>query len=161
MAETLSHYLDPRAICPRVGARTAGEVVALLADRLEAAGIVAPSWREAVLAREAVMPTGLPLAGDFAVAVPHTDPQHVVRAGIGVATLAAPVAFRSMEDPAVDLPVKVVFALALRDKNQQIGMLQTIAGLLQDPVGIRAIADARDAEEILARLAGVATETGG
>lgn len=129
----IARYLEPQALCIGLSATSPEEVISLLADRLEAAGYVAPSYKAAVLHREAKLPTGLPLSDDLAVAVPHTDPEHVLRPGIAIATLATPVAFRSMEEPDDSLPVRVVFALALKDKNEQIEMLQMIASMLQDP----------------------------
>ncbi|TBW33287.1 PTS sugar transporter subunit IIA [Siculibacillus lacustris] len=145
-------YLDPRAICPRVTASDSAEVITLLAERLRMIGSVKESYARAVIDREATMPTGLPLADDVAVAVPHTDPEHVVTPALAMATLATPVAFKSMEDPDRDLAVTVVFALALRDKNEQIEMLQTIAATLQDAPIMRRIAEAATVAEILAAL---------
>ncbi|MDA4633637.1 PTS sugar transporter subunit IIA, partial [Escherichia coli] len=70
----------------------------------------------AVLAREAALPTGLPLGLDNNVAIPHTDPEHVLKPGLAMATLCRPVAFCNMEDPEEKLQVSVVFLMALNDK---------------------------------------------
>ena len=72
--------------------------------------------------REASMPTGLPLGGDLNIAVPHTDPEHVVTPSLALATLVRPVSFGSMDDPDEQIPVGVVMMLALADKNAQIDM---------------------------------------
>lgn len=148
MASILNRYFDPQALCLRISARTAEEVIARLAAKLEAIGAVRPSYLSAVIAREAEIPTGLPLAPDFAVAVPHTDREHVLRPGFAIATLAEPVSFRSMEDPDQELPVRIVFALAITNKNEQIEMLQAVAELLQDSPRIRRMADAVSVSEI-------------
>lgn len=148
-ASILARYLEPQALCLKLAASSPEAVITVLADRLEAAGYVAPSYREAVLRREAKLPTGLPLSADLAVAVPHTDPEHVMRPGIAIATLATPVAFRSMEDPDEALPVRVVFALALKDKNEQIEMLQMIASMLQDPARIQQLIAAETQSALL------------
>lgn len=161
-SSALLRHLDPRAICPRVTAASAGEVIDLLAARLGSIGAVRASWARAVADREAVMPTGLPLADGFAVAVPHTDPEHVIAPKMAVATLVRPVGFRSMEDPDLELPVGLVFALALRDKNEQIEMLQTIAETLQNAPLMRRIASAETVAEVLAAFGDEqADETGG
>jgi PTS system galactitol-specific IIA component len=161
MASILSQYFDPRALCLRISARTAEEVIAQLADKLEEIGVVKPSYRAAAISREAAIPTGLPLAPDFAVAVPHTDREHVLRPGFALGTLTEAVPFRSMENPDEELPVRVVFALAITDKNEQIDMLQAVAELLQDPPTIRRIADAKSASEIFAAFAVEGTALGG
>jgi PTS system galactitol-specific IIA component len=152
MQSVLRDHLDPQAVCLRVTAPSADAVIGVLADRLAAIGVVAQSWKAAAIEREAAMPTGLPLAGDFAVAVPHTDPEHVLRPGLAIATLETPVPFRSMEDPATTVPARVVFAIALRDKHEQIDMLQTIAGLLQSPDQLRRMASAKNRDELFAAL---------
>ncbi|MGD0183893.1 MAG: PTS sugar transporter subunit IIA [Roseiarcus sp.] len=157
----MSQYFDPRALCLRISARTAEEVIAQLADKLEEIGVVKPSYRAAAISREAAIPTGLPLAPDFAVAVPHTDREHVLRPGFALGTLTEAVPFRSMENPDEELPVRVVFALAITDKNEQIDMLQAVAELLQDPPTIRRIADAKSASEIFAAFAVEATASKG
>lgn len=149
MAPIVSRYLDPRAICPRLEAADASEVISRLADRLLLIGSVKESYREAVIQRELAMPTGLPIAADFAVAVPHTDPEHVLKPAVALATLKTPVLFRSMDDPDETLQVKVVFALALRDKNEQIEMLQSIVAILQDATTLRRIAEASTLEQLI------------
>lgn len=146
----LSRHLDPRAICLRVTADSPEEVIDLLAGRLHAIGAVRDTYAEAVKAREGVMPTGLPLEEGVAVAVPHTDPEHVVTPALAVATLSRPVHFRSMEDPETELAVSLVFTLALRDKNEQIEMLQTIAATLQNAPLLRRIAAASSAKDVIA-----------
>jgi PTS system galactitol-specific IIA component len=161
MASILNRYFDPQALCLRISARTAEEVIGQLATKLEEIGAVKPSYRSAVISREAEIPTGLPLADDFAVAVPHTDREHVLRPGFALATLAQPVAFRSMEDPDQQLPVRVVFALAITNKNEQIEMLQAVMELLQDAPTIRRIADATSASEIVGAFDCVAAAEGG
>lgn len=147
--------IDPQAVCLWVEAETPDQVITQLAGILERTGYVAPSYGAAVLAREAVLPTGLPLSDDFAVAVavavavPHTDPHHVLKPGIAIATLVNPVPFRSMEDPDEILPVRIVFALALNDKNAQIEMLQSVALLFQTPELLMRMAAAMSPDKVL------------
>jgi PTS system galactitol-specific IIA component len=152
MSDTLASTINPEAIALGVTASTGEEVIRLLAGRLEKLGYVRPTYADAVVAREAKMPTGLPVGRDANVAVPHTDPQHVIRPGVAVATLARPVAFASMEDPDEDVPVGLVFMLAINDKDRQIDMLQQIMETIQSPEKIDALmrtAETRDVFEIL------------
>lgn len=152
MANALMNYLDPGAIVLGVEAENDQAVIRLLAAKLEALGFVRPSFAEAVLAREAKLPTGLPLGGDNNVAVPHTDPEHVIKPGLALATLASPVNFANMEDPDEKLSVRVVFLMALNDKDKQIEMLQEIAGTIQSPEAIAALVNATSLEDVRAVL---------
>ena len=147
MALDLLDLLDPRAICLDLQAASAEEVISLLAARLQAQGAVEDSYGPAVLAREAVMPTGLPL-GAINVAVPHTDAHHVRRPAVALAVLRQPVPFGNMEEPDEQLPVQIVLALALNDKHAQIEALQRVAGLVQAPELLRALLAAPDIQGV-------------
>jgi PTS system galactitol-specific IIA component len=150
--QTLADHIEHEAIALNVEATTSEAVIRLLAERLERLGYVRPSFAEAVLAREAQMPTGLPMERDANIAVPHTDPEHVIRPAIAIATLARPVNFANMEDPDEHLPVGIVFMMALNDKDRQIEMLQQIMETIQDNELVDALLAARTNDEMLALL---------
>ncbi|QPC88212.1 PTS sugar transporter subunit IIA [Mesorhizobium sp. NBSH29] len=148
MAKALMQFLDPEAICLGVEAIDDSAVIRLLGNRLLDLGYVKESFTEAVLAREASMPTGLPLGTEHNVAVPHTDPVHVIKPGLALATLATPVSFSNMEDPDDKLQVGVVIVMALNDKDRQIDMLQEIIGAIQTPGVLAALRNARSIEDV-------------
>lgn len=160
MARGLLEHLDAGALCLGVEAADAEAVIRLLAGRLHAAGHVADSFADAVVAREATMPTGLPLGHAVNVAIPHTDPHHVVRPAVAMASLARPVAFANMEDADEALEVGLVFLLALKDKDAQIDMLQEIIAIVQSPRAIALLMEAGDAEAVRAALASEEDQTG-
>lgn len=148
----VSQYLVPEGVFTGLSPAGAEEVIGTLAAYLQKNGNVGPGWAAAACAREAVLPTGLPLGGGIAVAVPHTDPEHVLASGVAVAVLAAPVGFGSMDDPDTKLPVRAVFALALKSKHEQIEMLQAIVTLLQDEERLRNLIAAATPSEARAVL---------
>ena len=152
MSDSLMRLIDPQLIFTGVEARHADEVIAQLGTRLAEQGLVTENYVAAVIARESDMPTGLPL-GEINVAVPHTDPEHVITPTVAVATLTRPVLFGNMEDPDEKLPVSIVFLLALKEKDKQIEMLQAIAGLIQNGSLLEEMTTATDKEDILALLA--------
>ncbi len=148
----LIDHIDPKALALGIDAQSAEQAIRLLAERLEALGYVRPSYADAVVKREATMPTGLPLGRAVNVAIPHTDPEHVIRPGVALGVLSAPVDFANMEEPDEWVPVGVVFLLAIDDKNKQIDMLQQIMEAIQDPDTLSGLATARTAEEIRSLL---------
>ena len=93
MAQALIDHIDPEAILLGVDADTSEAVIRQLASRLETLGYVKPSYADAVVKREQTMPTGLPLGLAENVAVPHTDPVHVNRAGVALAVHAPKMAW--------------------------------------------------------------------
>ena len=106
-ALALIDHIDPQAILLGAEARTAEQAIRLLAAKLEELGYVKPSYADAVAKREAAMPTGLPLGQAVNVAIPHTDPEHVVRPGVALGVLSAPVDFANMEEPDEAVPVEL------------------------------------------------------
>lgn len=145
-------FLSQEDIFTGLVARDANEVIGQLADHLLSRGKVRSSYRGAVEERERTMPTGLPLEDGLAVAVPHTDPEHVIASGAAVATLKEPVTFRSMDDPDKELPVRLVFMLALHSKEQQLEMLSAIGGLIQDNKTLQSLCEAQDSGQIYADI---------
>jgi PTS system galactitol-specific IIA component len=129
--------------------QSADEVIRALSAKLFEIGHVRQSHAQATLAREATHPTGLALEGHFCVAIPHTDPEHVLKPSIAIATLPEAVDFRNMEEPDENLPVRLVFMLAFTDKDKQIEALQMVAGMLQSPHMLDAIVSATVASDIL------------
>jgi PTS system galactitol-specific IIA component len=148
----LIDHIDPKALALGIDAQSAEQAIRLLAERLEALGYVRSSYADAVVKREATMPTGLPLGRAVNVAIPHTDPEHVIRPGVALGVLSAPVDFANMEEPDELVPVGVVFLLAIDDKNKQIDMLQQIMEAIQDPDTLSGLTSARTAEEIRSLL---------
>jgi len=125
----------------RFAARSSDDVVRALAQKLLAAGYVRPSFEVATLAREKRSPTGLPFPGQ-AVAMPHAEPEHVMKPAIAIASLAEPVSFRQMGAPGTTLDVSLVVMPALTAKEQAAGELARLVGLLQDETLRRALAEA-------------------
>lgn len=148
MLNNLMDILDPQAVLLGVTASTSEEVIRLLADRLETLGYVKETFAAAVVKREQSMPTGLPLEREENVAVPHTDPEHVIKAGLALATLSKPVTFANMEDPDEMLAIGTVFLLAINDKDRQIDTLQKIMATIQSPEALDGLKQARSLADI-------------
>lgn len=90
------------------------------------------SFVEAVIAREAVYPTGIKLE-KMGVAIPHADAKHVIKDGVGFAILREPVAFLQMGGSEGDDPADVRLVIMLATKGRDhIGLLQKTMQLLQN-----------------------------
>jgi PTS system galactitol-specific IIA component len=148
MTTKLQEFIIPEAITLGMNAASAEEVIRHLSDKLLNAGYVRESFADAVLAREKTIPTGLPLNGLYNVAIPHTDIEHVLKPGIGMATLTEPVVFHNMVSPEETVDVQLVFILALDKPKSQIEMLQEIAGVLQNPEMVAGLINAHDPDQV-------------
>jgi PTS system galactitol-specific IIA component len=147
--ETLKNLLVPSAIVLKYPAENAEDIVNVLGRRLFEDGYTKESFVQAALEREKEMPTGLPLNGSYNAAIPHTDIEHVIKPGVAFGTLKSPVIFQNMAVPDESVDVSLVFLLALDQPKAQIGMLQQIAGILQDAQIINDLMNASECEDII------------
>jgi PTS system galactitol-specific IIA component len=148
----ISELLDAHTISLHYPAQDSQDVIAHLGNLLYEGGYVRDTFVSAAIERENSMPTGLPLSGEINAAIPHTEIEHVIKCGLGMATLSAPVIFRNMVCPDESVPVQIVFVMALDKPKAQIEMLQEIAGVLQQPETISRLMEAKDYQEVLAAL---------
>ena len=145
----IKDYLCEEAIELGLEASTSEEVIRVLGGKLRDLGYVKDNFIEAALDREANMPTGLPLGGKYNAAIPHVDIEYVNKSALALATLRAPVVFYNMVENQVEVPCQLVIMLALDKPKSQVEMLQSVAGLLQNPELIEKILSAKSVDEIL------------
>ena len=141
-------FLVPGSVALHYAASDSKDVISHLGRLLFDAGYVRDSFVDAALDRESRLPTGLPLSGDVNAAIPHTEVEHVLKPGLAMATLSAPVTFQNMVSPEEAVPCQLVFVMALDQPKAQIEMLQEIAGILQNPTIINSLMKANDFEEV-------------
>lgn len=153
MSNKLLELLDVDAVCLKLDARDAADVIENLGIRLYIDGYVKDTFVDAALSREQKLPTGLPLGGEVNAAIPHTDVIHVLKPGVAMATLKRPVVFKNMINPDEDVKVQLVFLLSLEKPKTQIEMLQEIAGVLQKPETVQKLMSAVSFEDVQAALA--------
>ena len=147
--ESLENLLVKSAIVLDYPAKDAEDVIHKLGTCLFEAGYTKESFVKGALEREKAMPTGLPLMGDINAAIPHTDIEHVFKPGVAFATLTNPVRFQNMANPEDSVDVSLVFLLALNQPKAQIGMLQEIAGILQNPALIKRLLTAPSGDDVI------------
>jgi PTS system galactitol-specific IIA component len=146
-------FLVPSAVALQHDARDSKDVIAHLGKCLFDAGYVRETFVDAALDRESRLPTGLPLSGNVNAAIPHTEVEHVLKPGLAMATLSAPVTFQNMVAPEEAVACQLVFVMALDQPKAQIEMLQEIAGILQNPEVIERLMSATDFEEVRSTFA--------
>ncbi|PKG22061.1 PTS sugar transporter subunit IIA [Niallia nealsonii] len=111
-------------------------------------GYVKDTFLAKIKERESIFPTGLCMA-DYSVAIPHTDPEHVIEQFIAVATLKKPVAFSLMEDNTKTTDVDVVLMLGLNQPHSQLEILQELMQVIQIKDNLINIIQAKNEKEIL------------
>jgi galactitol PTS system EIIA component len=128
-------------------AASAEEAIRALSVQLEGQGYVKPSFYDAVIKREKIFATGLPLE-PMGVAIPHTDPEHVNHMAIALGVLASPVKFGLMGGEG-ELAVDLVFLMALDNSASQISMLQSLSEFVNKDGLVDSIRTLHDKQAIL------------
>src|SRR5699024_2253362 len=82
------------------------EALTYMANNLYERNLVKESFKQAIISREKEFPTGLPTR-PYAVAIPHTDPEHIIKKNISLAVMKEPVNFSVMGDPDTKIPIKL------------------------------------------------------
>lgn len=111
------------------------------------AGFVKDTYVDAAAAREIIYPTGLQLAG-IAVAMPHTDSEHVNQPAVCVAKLEKPVTFAHMGDPDTLVEAEVLFMMAIKNPDEQIDTLKKVLNVFGSQEAVQAFRNAADDEEL-------------
>ena len=114
-------------------------------------GMVKDSYPDAVKAREKVYATGLELL-DIGIAIPHTDPEHVIQPAIALGILDHPVQFVGMGEPDKRVNVEIIFMHSILEPHSQLTILQKLMKVFQTEGKLTTLKNAKDAKEAAALL---------
>lgn len=130
-------------------AKDAEDVLRALAALLFEDGSVKDTFFQAMLDRERLYPTGLPIDG-IKVAIPHAEVEHVNYSAFAIATLPEPVKFGEMgAAPDSLLDVQIVMMLANADPEEQVKTLRKMVDLFDEPESLDAIMASGTEDEIV------------
>ena len=148
----IKDFLNEKSIVLGLEATSSKEVIQALGGKLRDQNYVKDNFVQAALEREANMPTGLPLGGEYNAAIPHVDIEYVNQSALGLATLKEEVEFYNMVDSDVPVPCRLVIMLALDQPKSQIEMLQSVAAVLQNSEVVTNLVNAETTEEVFSIL---------
>ncbi len=150
----LKDLIRPELILSNVSAETDEEALKQIVERLLQEGYVEQGYFEMLLARERKFPTGLETA-PFAVALPHTEPDYVVRPCIAIAKLKEPVSFLEMAGSGREVQVHYIFNLVLQKSEQQLELLQLLMGVFSNENIMKSLEKEERPEEIAKILSNI------
>lgn len=151
----ISELINEELVVTNLEVNNQEDVFKILFEKLFKNGYVKESFLEGIVNREKSYPTGL-LLGKNNVAIPHTDAEHVLKPAIALATLARPVIFKNMANPQEEVPVKIVFMLALNSPHSQVEMLQQLVNLFQNEDILKQILNVKGGDEVIEIIKNVA-----
>lgn len=152
MNDEFLKMFDVRMMRAGAVAANAEDAIRLLGGMMAAEGFVEDLYWQDVYARELKFPTGLPTQ-PVSIAIPHADPDRVIKGGIAVAVFQTPAKFRIMGSNEPDeLEVPIVFMLALKDFKQQPAVIRDLLTLIQSKSRLTEIYQAKTPQEIYAAI---------
>ncbi|MCI1934028.1 PTS sugar transporter subunit IIA [Alkalibaculum bacchi] len=116
-------------------------------------GYVRDSWLMAIKKREDTYPTGLE-SPDISFAIPHVEPEHIVKPYIAVIKPAEPITFQPMGG-VVNHPVeaRLIINLGLIEHDEeQVATLQALMGLFMDNDAVNDILSQETGEGIVSAI---------
>lgn len=106
------------------------EVLKRLTDVLYKNHIVKDTYFSSLIKRENQSPTGLETYAT-GIAIPHSEPEHVIKDTVGVAVLDEPIKFYDMVNPKKEIDVSVIFLLVFTHGSKHLNYLQKIMEFLK------------------------------
>ncbi|MDO5145627.1 MAG: PTS sugar transporter subunit IIA [Eubacteriales bacterium] len=126
------------------------EVFDALGGNLEKLGYCKNTYVQALKDRERSFPTGIQLP-EIGIAIPHTDPEHVNKSAISIATLENPVRYFHMgtsPGDGAEVQVKLIIMLAIAGTGH-LDILQKAIQLIQDQEAVSCILEAKTARDVI------------
>ncbi|MFI3616702.1 PTS sugar transporter subunit IIA [Enterococcus avium] len=130
---------------------TSRELFEKICPRLLAGGWVEKSFQEAVIAREKDFATGLQTE-PVAVAIPHTDAEHVKKSFIAFVRLSKEIAFEHMGIPGQEVLAKFVFILGIAEQKKQVVILSNMIATFADLELMDTLLEMKNKKDIQLRL---------
>lgn len=131
-----------------VEANNEEELLTTLSKVVYNKNFVKNSFKDAIIKREKIFPTGLPSPG-VKVAIPHTDVEHVLTSCITIAKLKNPIQFIEMGTSSKRLDIELVFMLAVNAPKDQLNVLQKIMCTLSNEKVLLKLKKADTPKEII------------
>lgn len=69
---------------------------------------------------------------NYGIAIPHTDPEHVINEAILINILEKPIKFEQMASEGLMTDVNIIIMLAIKNKENQVPYLQALIEIFQD-----------------------------
>lgn len=132
MAQVDSSLFKPELVFFDVAAADRFALFKTLEEALSAQGYIKSTWYDGITTREKNYPTGLAFE-TVSVAIPHVDPEHLLKPYIAVVKPREPVAFEAMADPGSEVRAQLVVNLGLTaHAEDQVAVLQALMNVFLD-----------------------------
>ncbi|MDE8054003.1 PTS sugar transporter subunit IIA [Erysipelothrix rhusiopathiae] len=111
-------------------------------------GIVTERFLRNIKKREAEYPTGIQTEF-IGVAIPHTDPENIIKPFVAVIKPTNPILFEPMGMGEHQIKAEFIFILGVKNDGGQVVMLQNLMNLLMNKEAVKLLCLAINEEEVL------------
>lgn len=144
----MKRFLDEKLVFTDLEFNKKEDALNFLSGELIKNNHVKPEFKQAIIDRENIYPTGLPSVG-VNIAIPHADSDLVYNTKIAIGILKNEVLFNSMENIKKELKVQIIIMLAIKEPHGQIDMLQKIVGIIQNETLTKKLIEIKDKDEVI------------
>lgn len=125
------------------------QLFAIMAERLQTSGYIKEGFLDAIKKREEAYPTALPIE-PYPVAIPHTDPQCIIKPFVVCIRLKHPIPWREMAANETVHQVRFAFMLGFQAEDvgdSHVELLQILVMNLQNPEFMKRLLSAQTVDE--------------
>ena len=152
MGKVDTSLMGPELVFFDIEATDSADLFAKLEPIYLERGLVRESWIDAINKREDAYPTGLPFDA-IGVAIPHVEPEHIVKPYIAIIRPKGTVRFRGMGGmPDTDAELIINLGL-LAHAEDQVAVLQAMMGIFMDEEATAEIMAQDTPEDIIDAIA--------
>lgn len=119
-----------------------------MAAKLMDLGFVKDTFADAIKTREANFPTALAVE-PYPVAIPHADPEHIIKPFIAATRLKKPVKWCEMAANDNQHDVRFIFMLGFKRSDEHVELLQVLVANFQKPELMDQLVQAKTEEEYM------------
>lgn len=123
--EDVAGLFKPELVFFDIDATTKEELFQQLGAKLDELGYIQDTWYDAILAREERFPTGLQ-SPEMAIAIPHTDPEHLKKAYMAVVVPKKAIEFVHMGTEDDRVAAEFIVNLGVEHQENQVDALQKL-----------------------------------
>ncbi len=150
-----SKFFSKDTIFLDVPGDTINDIFQYTNEKFIAAGLVTNGFLDAIINRESKFPTGLQ-GSTYDIAVPHTDPEHVIKPFIGAVRTLNPIPMIEMATDNKMIYPRILFILGFKHGSHHLKVLKTIIDnfVVQDELA-KIFLEVRNVDECLKLLQNV------
>lgn len=128
--------------------RNTDEFFQVMSEKAKRLGYVTENFLSTIKRREEEFPTALPIV-PYPVAIPHSDPTHIIKPFIAPIRLKHAIGWCEMANNDSVLQVRVIFLLGFKAEKGHVELLQVLLENLQDACTIDHLLAAKTKREFL------------